>query len=110
MSELGDRVRELRLGAGLSQRELATKVGVGFPHISKVENGVQIPSEDLLTSIAGAVGASADELLQLADRVPNDLNQLIREKSSATVFLRKWKCGEITDAEVERLINKRPKR
>ena len=107
MSELGEKVRELRLAAGLSQRDLAAQVGVGFPHISKVENGVQIPSEELLVAIAKTVGVSSDVLLQLANRVPNELSQLIREKSSATVFLRKWKSGEITDADVDRLINKK---
>lgn len=104
-NQLGDRVRELRLGNGLSQRELAAQVNVGFPYISKVENGLEVPGEDTLVAIAKALGVEADGLLLLADRIPSEVADIIRSKKVATTFLRKWKSGEISDAEVERLIN-----
>jgi transcriptional regulator with XRE-family HTH domain len=83
---------------------LATKVGVGFPHISKIESGKESPSEELLQRIASALGASADELLLVANRVPEELADVVREKELAPQFLRMWKEGAISDAQVEKLL------
>ncbi len=105
MSGLGERVRELRLAKGMSQRELAKQVDVGFPFVSKVENGIETPSEDTIVAFARVLGVDSDELLLLADRIPSEIGDIIRDKSTATTFLRKWRAGDITDADVERLIN-----
>src|SRR5579863_1393461 len=60
---LGQRLRELRLAAGLSQRELAARVGVSFPHISKIEADRERASTDLLERIAKEVKCDPDELV-----------------------------------------------
>ncbi|WP_412544532.1 helix-turn-helix transcriptional regulator [Longispora sp. K20-0274] len=44
-NELGVRLRELRLEAGLSGRMLATATGQHYTRVSKIENGVQAPAE-----------------------------------------------------------------
>jgi len=43
---LGARLREIRLDAGLSARELARLAGWHFTKVSKIEHGKQTPSED----------------------------------------------------------------
>jgi transcriptional regulator with XRE-family HTH domain len=102
---LGARIRELRLAAHLSQRALASRVGVSFPHISKVEAGREPASADLLERIAEAVGANPDELLLLADRLPDELREAVAAKPDlAPRFLRRWREGHISDDEVRRLI------
>jgi len=104
---LGDRLRELRLAAGLSQRALASKVSVTFPHISKIESGDERPSDRLLEELADALDADADELLLLGNRLPEDLAETVAEKSSrAPEFLRSWRSGEITDEDVDKLLRK----
>ena len=96
MTSLGERLRTLRLAAGFSQRSLASKVDVGFPHISKIEAGLETPSTDLLRRLAEVFGASADELLLLADRVPDEMRQQAQAKPELAVqFFRKWRTGEI---------------
>lgn len=42
---LGIRLREIRKGAGLTARDLAIAFGCHFSKISRIENGVQAPSE-----------------------------------------------------------------
>jgi len=37
--KFGERLRELRKEQKISQRELATRVGVDFTYLSKIENG-----------------------------------------------------------------------
>jgi transcriptional regulator with XRE-family HTH domain len=48
VASLGARIKELRLKAGLSQRELAKRVQVSFPHISKIESDIEPASTELL--------------------------------------------------------------
>lgn len=105
---LGARLKALRLAAGLSQRERAARVGVTFPHISKIENGREPASADLLGRIAGAVGADPVELLLLAERLPEELrDQVVENPELATRFLRSWKAGNITDKDIEKLLKRR---
>lgn len=106
MSDLGRRIRELRLEAGLSQRALAERVGVGFPHLSKIEAGKETASSDLLMRIAEAVGVEPDELILLAGRIPDDVSGVLLEKPDlASLFFRKWRKGEISDDEVRGLLS-----
>lgn len=106
-STLGERLRELRLAAGLSQRALASKVEVSFPHISKIESGDERPSEKLIEDLAVALGADADELLLLGNRLPDDLAEVVVEKASrAPEFLRSWRAGEISDDDIDKLLRK----
>lgn len=63
MSDLGKRIQELRKQAGLSQTELATKIGVSYPQMSRYEvKGVQPPA-DVLKKLADALNTSVDYLI-----------------------------------------------
>jgi HTH-type transcriptional regulator, competence development regulator len=107
VTTIGARIRALRVDAGLSQRQLAAKVGVGFPHLSKIEAGKETPSADLIQRIADALEADADELLLLADRIPGELAEVVMEKRDlAPLLLRKWKAGAITDEQVQELLRR----
>lgn len=54
--ELGERVRHLREERGLSQRELAEKIGSTQPAIARLEAGGVAPSIQTLERIAAALG------------------------------------------------------
>ena len=57
------RISEERKKLGLSQEELANKVGVSQKSISKYECGTRRPSYETLTLMAGLFGVSIDYLL-----------------------------------------------
>src|ERR1700683_3809256 len=84
MNRFGQKVRELRQGKGLSLRELAPKVGVGFTYLSKVENGRldfgDYPGETLIRRLAKTFNADADELLLLAGKVPDRIKKRVLER------------------------------
>lgn len=48
----GDRIKELRTAAGLSQRELAQRVDLSYAYLSRVESGDRNPSRRALDKIA----------------------------------------------------------
>ena len=61
---LGERIKELRAEAGLSQAELAERVGAGDARqISRYENGRITPSLDAIAGIAEALNVSLDYLV-----------------------------------------------
>lgn len=49
-------VRELRDGAGLSQRALARRAGTSQPAVARYERGAATPSWETLQRLAGACG------------------------------------------------------
>jgi transcriptional regulator with XRE-family HTH domain len=55
---VGERIRQLRLGLGMSMRTLATKSGFSPSLISQVEHGQVTPSIGSLERIATALGVS----------------------------------------------------
>jgi len=83
----GDRVRALRTAKGYSQRALGERVGVSFTYISKVENGKldfgDYPSEDLIRRLADALDADEEELLLLAEKIPEPIRRRFFERPDA---------------------------
>jgi transcriptional regulator with XRE-family HTH domain len=78
-------IRSGRAAKGLGQRELAEACGVGFPYISKIENGREFPSDDLLVRIAEVLDLDPDELLVVAGRVPQPLMDVLSDHPAEAV-------------------------
>ncbi len=57
------RLRELRRRAGLSQEELASRLGVSAQAVSKWELAANLPETGVLVPLARLLGVSTDELL-----------------------------------------------
>ena len=60
-------LKAARTAAGLTQADLAEKVGVTRKTINTVENGVFIPSTVLSLKLARALGMAVEALFQLPD-------------------------------------------
>lgn len=59
---IGPNVKRLRSAKGMSQAQLADICGCRVEHISRVENGVQSPSGELVFALADALDVAADVL------------------------------------------------
>lgn len=66
MSELLNRLKELRTDRGWTQEELAERIGVSRKTINTIENGVFVPSTILALRLAAAFRVSVEDLFQLA--------------------------------------------
>lgn len=55
-------IRQARINAALSQRDLAKLLGVSSVAVFKWERGESFPSADKLPSLASALGVPIDEL------------------------------------------------
>ena len=64
--ELGKKIRQLRFKAGLTQEQLAEKLGIGAQSVSKWENAVAMPDITTLPLLAEIFGISIDDLFDLS--------------------------------------------
>lgn len=61
---IGDRLREERVRSGLSQRELARRLGLSASLISQLESGMSKPSVGTLYAIVTELGVSLDRIIR----------------------------------------------
>ena len=64
--ELGQKIKHLRFKAGLTQEQLAQRLGVTPQSVSKWENAASMPDITLLPALAGEFGVSIDDLFDLS--------------------------------------------
>ena len=77
--ELGKKIKQLRFKAGLTQEQLAEKLGIGAQAVSKWENAVAMPDITTLPLLAEIFGISIDDLFDLTNeqrlnRIENSLD------------------------------------
>ena len=70
MKPLGEYIREMRERHDLSVRELAKKAKVSAPFLSDIELGRRHPSEEVLRTLAAALGTSIEDLRKHDARPP----------------------------------------
>jgi transcriptional regulator with XRE-family HTH domain len=77
----GATIRHLRKARLMSQQQLASKVGIDFTYLSKIENdrltATQFPGEETIRKLARALEADEDELLLLAEKIPEKIRLLV---------------------------------
>lgn len=67
MSDISDRIRRFRTGAGLSQVALASALGIKGPSVAEWESGKSKPAISRLPDLAQALGCTVDDLLGTND-------------------------------------------
>ena len=100
----GERLRQLRQEKSLTLRDLAGEVGVDFTYLSKIENGKLLfgdyPSERLICLMATVLEADPDELLILAEKIPEPIRKRFLERPDA--FL---KLAAVDDKTLDGLVD-----
>lgn len=109
---LGRRLRALREALGLSQQELAAEVShrlrerrdwhrLHHTYLSKIENGHNVPSANILLLLAQELNTDANELLLLAGRPPEKLAALLAGSPGARAFWRTAAAFQPTELQWE---------
>lgn len=86
----GSFLREMRKEKGLTQEQLAEKLGVSNRSVSRWENGRNMPDFDLVTEMAHIYEISIEEIL--SGERKNDM--IDREKEEAMVKVSKYEADE----------------
>lgn len=65
MTDFGELLKSLRTSAGLTQKQLAERLGISKNAVSYYEKSLRCPSADIVIKLAGVFHVSADHLLGL---------------------------------------------
>lgn len=60
---VGRKIAERRASLGITQAELANRVGSAQEHISRLESGVYVPRINLLKKLADVFGCKIEDLI-----------------------------------------------
>jgi len=111
---LGRRLRELRLEAKLSQRDLADRVasrlkeddrgGFDFTYLSKIENDRLVPSAAVILALAVELEGDSDELLALAGKAPADVGEMLKQSEGARMFFRSAMSKRLSEDDWKKLL------
>lgn len=66
----GERVRAARLDVGLTQIELADRVGISQYTVSRIENGTYGTTDETKLAVAGALSTTVEALFPYPEAVP----------------------------------------
>jgi transcriptional regulator with XRE-family HTH domain len=64
----GARLREMRIARGLTQPEIAARVGTSASNISDLERGIKVPTLTTVARLADALECKVTELVAVLDR------------------------------------------
>ena len=77
---IGEVIRKYRKEAGLTQEEMANRLGVTTPAVNKWENGNSKPDIELLAPIARLLHISLDTLMSFHEELsPSEIGEIVRE-------------------------------
>ena len=74
--EFSERLKDLRKQAGLTQVDVAEKLGISQPAYASWERGVKKPTQDNLVKIAQILNVSVDYLVGNSEEKPGELENI----------------------------------
>ncbi|WP_295847039.1 cupin domain-containing protein [Tardiphaga sp.] len=103
--DVGARLKELRLAAGFSQRELASKAGVPHGLISMIEQNKSSPSVSSLRKIIGGFAMTLSDFFQENSPHPRQIffrkvqlvdltSRLVADRHSGSASIRMFQVGD----------------
>lgn len=107
--KLGEYIKSERKAKKITQRELASKIGVDFSYISKIESGeTKTPSDGILEKISKILDLDAEVLMLLSNRLPDEIREKIETNPKAMEVMKLLSKKQITESqwdEVFKILN-----
>src|SRR5262249_38661218 len=102
---LGAQLRDARLRADLSLRELARRLGRAPSYINDIEHDRRVPSEAVLRQISLELDLDLDHLLAAAGRAGEGAEEYLRTNPTAGVLFRRVSGAGLGEPELKRLLS-----
>lgn len=99
---MGKKIKILRIKRGITQEELAEKLGVSSQAVSKWENDVSLPDMQMLPELSMYFGITIDELFDMTDeahmeRIQNMIYDERMLTSEDFCYAKSFLTGKLTD-------------
>lgn len=89
-ARLGSYLRALRKRRAVGLKEAAPAIGVSYTYLSKLENGLQDPSPDVMRRLADYYDTDGDVLGLLSGKLPDEILEALQgDPERAIAFLRR---------------------
>jgi PTS system nitrogen regulatory IIA component len=102
---LGEVLRDARVEAGASLRDLAKKLDIAPSYLSDIENDRRVPAEDVLRSLAEELDLKFDDLMARAGRVGGDAERYMKQHPTAGVLFRRISDKRLADEDLKKLLS-----
>lgn len=87
----GRYIRQHRTTKGLTQQEVATRIGASLPYYNKIENAkLPPPGPETLEGIARALDVDRDEVYAVAGKIPSDVIEVLRGRPDLWRMVREY--------------------
>lgn len=106
---LGTQLRDARVRAELSLRELARRLGRAPSYINDIEHDRRVPSEAVLRQIAIELGLDLDHLLAAAGRAGEGAEEYMKTNPTAGVLFRRMSRAGLGEPELMQLLSEAEK-
>ncbi|MBP1743420.1 MAG: DNA-binding protein [Firmicutes bacterium] len=94
MSRVGDKIKNIRMSTGMSQKQLAKKLGVAESFVKEVETGSKIINQDLVDRISKVLGKDINDItMSFEDQAYEE--EKVKKPAAASV--RKDKPEQVSD-------------
>ncbi len=103
---LGERIRRKRGELKLGLRETAGKVGISPTYLSRIETMDEKtpPAEEVIRKLASMLNDDFDQLMQLAGRVPEDVEKVITADPTMPAFLRTAREQKLSGEQLTKIV------
>lgn len=106
MKKVAIRLKAIRIGRGLTQKDLALRINKSVSAVSSYESGTQLPPLDVIISIAMELGVTLDYLTGFADNEHFSTRGLTPQQKELiellySEFVKSPNDDELSDSKVE---------
>lgn len=106
--KLGERIKRVRQSREIGLRQAAKKLDISATYLSRIENCQESspPAERVIRALADLLEDDFDELMQLAGRVPQDVEHVIKTDPQMPAFLRTAHAQNVSGAALLEMLRK----
>jgi transcriptional regulator with XRE-family HTH domain len=101
---LGEVLRDARVKADLTLRDLAKKLSISPSYISDIENDRRVPAEEVLRQLAGELKLKFDDLMAMAGRVGDQAERYLKTHPAAGTLFRRISDKRLPDEDLQKLL------
>jgi transcriptional regulator with XRE-family HTH domain len=101
---LGEVLRDARVSAELTLRDLAKKLDITASYISDIENDRRVPSEDVLERLAAELNLAFDDLMARAGRVGDQAERYMKQNPAAGILFRRISERRLPEEDLKKLL------
>ncbi|MPZ81447.1 MAG: helix-turn-helix domain-containing protein [Actinophytocola sp.] len=106
---LGQRIRDARVAAGLSLRELARRIERAPSYLNDIEHDRRVPSEAVVMQLASELDLDSDLLLAAAGRVGEGAERYMKSNPTAGVLFRRVSGAGLGEQDLKHLLEQAEK-